>query len=187
MKHKFIVYLIPSLILFVFISIFWVIFGVKNIELLYLAIGLTLGMIIVDSDHFIFWFFLKPKKEESRLVKMAIKKKDIKSITKIVQKSHRVHHNLIFHHYFFQVILVLFSLFIITSTNNTIISALILGLNFHLIIDEIIDYRHDPKILQKWLFARESKQLPISFLKRYIAIFITFMLLFTFFIVRSKI
>jgi hypothetical protein len=187
MKHKFIIYIIPTTILFLVISIFWVIFGVKNIELLYLALGLIIGMSIIDSDHFIFWFFLKPKNEESKLVKLAIKNKNIKSITKIVQSSHRVHHNLVFHHYFFQVILVLFSLFILTSTQNTIISAIVIGLNLHLVIDEIIDYRHDPKVLQKWLFAREAKQLPISFLKRYITIFLVFILVFTFLLIRSKI
>lgn len=187
MKHKFTIYLIPTVIIFLIISIFWVIFNVTNIELLYLAIGLIIGMIIIDSDHFIFWFFLKPKNEESKLVKLAIKDKNIKSVAKIVQSSHRVHHNLVFHHYFFQVILVLFSLFILTSTQNTIISALILGLNLHLVIDEIIDYKYDPKTLQKWLFAREAKQLPVYFLNRYITIFVVFILLFTFLLIQSKI
>lgn len=144
-------------------------------------------MLAIDSDHLIFWFFVKPKTEESKLVKFAIKNKNIKSVTKIIQDSHKTHHNLIFHHYFFQVILVLFSLFIITSTKNTIVSAIILGLNLHLLVDEIIDYRQDPKVLQKWLFAREAKQLPIAFLKRYIIIFISFTLLFTFLLIRSKI
>ena len=142
-------------------------------------------MVLLSSS--IFWLFLKPKSEESKLVKLAIKNKNIKSVTKIVQSSHRVHHNLVFHHYFFQVILVLFSLFILTSTQNTIVSAMVLGLNLHLVIDEVIDYRYDPKTLQKWLFAREAKQLPLSFLKRYIIIFIVFIILFTFLLIRSKI
>lgn len=187
MKHKFASYLFPSAIIFLIISSFWVVFGVKNIELLYLAIGLLLGMVAIDSDHFIFWFFIKPRSEESKLIKFAIQKKDIKTITKIVQSSHTTHHNLVFHHYFFQVILVLFSLFILTSTKNTIISAIVLGLNLHLLVDEIIDYKQNPKVLQKWLFAREEKQLPIEFLKRYLIVFISFTLLFTFFLIQSKI
>jgi hypothetical protein len=186
-KRKLLNYLLPTTCLFIIISCFWVIYGVKTIQLIYLFLGLNIGIFLLDIDHFIFWFLTKPKTEESRLVRLAIENKKFKSVVKIVQTSHKTHHNLIFHHYFFQVILVIFSLFILTSTQNTFASALVLSLNLHLIIDEIIDYRSDPKNLQKWLFARESQQLPIVFLKKYIAIFIFFTLLFTFLLIQTKI
>lgn len=187
MKKKLLNYILPTNGLFIIISCFWVIFGAKNIHLIYLFLGLNLGIFILDIDHFIYWFLTKPNTEESRLVKMAVRDKKIKSVVKIVQTSHQTHHNLIFHHYFFQVILVLFSLFILTSTQNTFISALVLSLNLHLIIDEVIGYRANPKNLQKWLFAREPQQLPIVFLKKYIAVFIFFTLLFTFLLIQAKI
>lgn len=187
MKKKLLNYILPANGLFIIISCFWVIFGAKNIHLIYLFLGINLGIFILDIDHFIFWFFLKPNNEESRLVKLALQNKEFKSIIKITQKSHKTHYDLIFHHYFFQVILTLFSLFIFTSTQNTFVSALVLSLNLHLIIDEISVYRYNPKIVQKWLFAREPKQLPIAFLKRYIAVFIIFTSLFTFLLIQSKI
>lgn len=174
-------------ILFIVISSFWVISGVNNLQIFYLFLGLIIGIFLLDIDYLIFWFFIKPNNEESRLIKLAIENKEFKSVIKIIQNSHQTHYNLIFHHYFFQVILTLFSLFIFTSTKNTFASALTLGLNLHLIIDEIIGYRADPKTVQKWLFAREPKQLPIIFLKKYITVFISFTLLFTFILIRSKI
>lgn len=187
MKHKFLTYLLPAVGLFLIISLFWIIFGVKNIQLIYLLIGLFIGIFFLDIDHFIFWFFIKPNTEESRLVKLAITNKDFKSVAKIVQTSHKTHYNLIFHHYFFQVILVIFSLFILTSTKNTFISAFVLSLNLHLIIDEIVDFKSDPKNLQKWLFAREPKQLSVIFLKKYIIIFAIFSVLFTFLLIQGRI
>ena len=187
MKYKFLNYLIPATILFIIISLFWVIFGVKNLQIIYLFLGIIIGIFTLDVDYLIFWFFIKPNNEESRLIKLAFENKQFKSIIKIVQNSHQNHYNLIFHHYFFQVILTLFSLFIFTSTQNTFISAFVLSLNLHLIIDEITGYKFDPKIVQKWLFAREPKQLPIIFLKKYITVFIIFTLLFTFILIQSKI
>lgn len=187
MKHKFLNYLIPATTLFIIISLFWVISGVKNSQIIYLFLGIIIGIFTLDIDYLIFWFFIKPNNEESRLIKLAIENKQFKSVIKIIQHSHQNHHNLIFHHYFFQVILTLFSLFIFTSTTNTFASALTLGLNLHLIIDEIIGYKIDPKTVQKWLFAREPKQLPIVFLKKYITVFVVFNILFTYILIRSKI
>ena len=187
MNHKLFNYLIPSTILFIIISCFWVFSGVNNIQIFYLFLGLTIGIFFLDIDHLIYWILIKPNNEESRIVRLAIANKEYKSVIKIIQNSHKTHYNLIFHHYFFQVILTLFSLFIFTSTQNIFISAFVLSLNLHLIIDEIVGYKFDPKILQKWLFAREPKQLPVIYLKKYIAIFIIFIILFTLLLIQSKI
>jgi len=186
-KYKFLKYLLPATILFIIISSFWVVFGVNNLQIFYLLLGLFIGIFFLDIDHLIYWILIKPNNEESRIVRLAINNKEYKSVIKIIQNSHQTHYNLIFHHYFFQVILTLFSLFIFTSTKNTFISAFVLSLNLHLIIDEIIGYKFDPRIVQKWLFAREPKQLPIIFLKKYITVFIIFTLLFTFILIQSKI
>jgi len=186
-KHEFRYHLFGSIILFVIISIFLVIFNVSSLRLLSLALCLFLGSFFLDIDHLIFWFFLKPNLEESRLARLAIQKKDFQAVYRLLKASHRTHQNLIFHHYFFQVILVLFTVFILTSTNNFIIASFLVALNLHLIIDEVIDYIYDPKILQKWLFAREANQLPIKFLNRYIFIFVIFFIIFLFLLIRSQI
>jgi hypothetical protein len=185
-KHQFRYHLLASVVLFTLIGIFLIISRVNNIELLLVFLGIFSGTFILDSDHLIYWFFLKPNTEESRLVKLALKNHDFISIIKLINIGRLKHHNLIFHHYFFQIVLVLFSFFIFTSTNSIFVSSLVLSLNFHLIIDEVIDYLRDPKILQKWLFAREPNQLPIKFLGRYLTIFCLIFLFFLFLFIKMN-
>jgi hypothetical protein len=175
-----------SLVLFFLVAIFLVIIKSPNSQLLALFIGIFFGSIILDIDYLIFWYFLKPNIEESRLAKTTIKNFDIKSLFKLINASHSTHHNLIFHHYFFQSILVLFTFFIFTSTDNLFILSLIVSLNLHLLVDEYMDYFNNPKILQKWLFAREETQLPTKFLNRYLAFFSLFIIIFIFLLFYSQ-
>lgn len=186
MKHEFRYHFLASSVVFVITAIFLVIFKIETIQLLYLFLGIFFGSFILDIDHFIFWFFLKPNLEESRLARAAIKNHDIKSVYNLLKASHQTHYNLIFHHYFFQAILVLFSFFIFTLTNNLFITSLMVSLNLHLLIDEIIDYFYAPKTLQKWLFARESSQLPIKFLGRYISVFSFFLGIFIILLITTQ-
>ena len=187
MKHDFRYHLLASSVIFIFAAIFLVIFKVNTLKLFYLFLGFFIGSFILDIDHFLFWFFLKPNLEESRLARITIKNGDFVAIYRLLKASHQTHYNLIFHHYFFQIILVLFSFFIFTSTNNIFVSSLVLSLNLHLIIDELIDYLKDPKILQKWLFAREINQLPIKFLGRYLTTFIIIFCFFLFLFIKINI
>lgn len=186
MKHDFRHHLLASAALFIFIAIFLVIFKSENIEIFYVFLGVLFGSFVLDIDHFIFWYFLKPNLEESRLAKAAINHRDFKAVYRLLKTSHQTHYNLVFHHYFFQSILVIFSLFIFTSTNNLFVSSLIISLNLHLLVDEFIDYQKDPKMLQKWLFSRESTQLPIKFLGRYLAIFSLIFVFFIFLLINSQ-
>jgi len=149
-----------------------------NIEILAIFLGIFFGSIILDADHLIFWYFLKPNLEESRIARTTIKNYDLKSLLKLIDASHQTHHNLIFHHYFFQSILVLFTFFIFTSTTNLFVISLVVSLNLHLLVDEYLDFFINPKILQKWLFARETTQLPTKFLNRYLIFFSSFLVVF---------
>jgi len=184
--HKFRYQLLASLTVFIISSIALVILRVGNTQILSVFLGLIIGSFILDIDHFIFWFFIKPNLEESRLARVALSHYDFKSVYRLLKTSHHHHQNLVFHHYFFQVILALFSFFVFTLTTNLFVLSLMIALNLHLLIDEIIDYFYNPKILQKWLFAREDIQLPIKFLNRYILIFILFFILFIILLINSQ-
>jgi len=133
--------------------------------------GLGLGSYILDIDHLIFWLFLQPNLEESRLAQLAWKKGDWRSLIKLLKITEHQHLSLIFHHYFFQVVLTIFSFFVFTSTSSIFIKAMLLAINFHLLIDEILSYKSNPKLLQQWLFARESKQFALASLKYYLYFF----------------
>lgn len=187
MKQELKNHLIPLLVIFVLISLFWVFQKVPSFEIIILFFGLALGSFFLDLDHFIYWLYLKPNLDESKLAQVYIKERNFKLLFKHLGTHHKNHSNLIFHHYFFQSILVFFSLFIFTSTTNTGVMAFLVALNVHLLVDEINDYYQDKVVLQNWLFAREAKQLPIRFLSRYIMIFILFLLIFIIILATSKI
>ena len=186
MKRDLLFHLLPTFVVFIIVSIFWVIFGVSNIEIIYLLIGLLLGTLFLDIDHIIYWFYRKPNTDESRIVKTTIENKDFKSVYKLIKAARSSHNNLIFHHYFFQIGLILISFFIFSSYSNTFILSFLLAINLHLLIDEIKDYFNNPKFLQDWLFAREEEQLPLKFLKNYLIIFTVFFFILLFLLVKSK-
>lgn len=187
MKQEFRQHLFPLLGIFIFISIFWLIEQVRIFDFVYLFFGLAWGAFLLELDHLIFWFYLKPNIEESRLAQTAVKNKDYKSLLEIYKQTRQSHTNLIFHHYFFQVVLVLISFFVFTSTSGIFTKAVVLALNVHLLIEEIIDYNQDKKRLQNWLFAREKKQLPIDYLKHYILFFLLTTCLFVYILTRTNI
>ncbi|MDD2225000.1 MAG: hypothetical protein PHP97_02460 [Candidatus Shapirobacteria bacterium] len=186
MKQNLLFDLLPTIIVFFIVSIFWVIFGVSNSEIIYLLIGLILGHIFLDLDHIIYWFYRKPNTEESRIIKNTFEKKDFKSFFKLIKAARTSHDNLIFHHYFFQVSINLISFFIFISSSNTFCLSFLLSINLHLLTDEIRDYLSNPKFLQNWLFAREEKQLSIESLKNYLIIFNILFFIFLFLLVKSK-
>ncbi len=177
---------LPLILIFVITSIFWYFQKVDFIEYFYLLIGFIAGSFFLDIDHLIYWLYINPNIEESRLAQIAFKKYDFNSLIKLLESTHQKHTNLIFHHYFFQVILALVSIFIFTSSNSILGMAFLLALNIHLIVDEIVDYQQNQDHLQNWLFARESKQLPVRYLSRYIGLFVTITLVFVLLLIRSK-
>lgn len=186
MKTEFRNHLLPLLAIFILISFFWLLSKVYFWNFIFLFLGLLFGSFFLDFDHIIYWLYLNPGTEESRLAKITIDKRDFFSLLKLLESTHQQHVNLIFHHYFFQIVMALFSLFIFTSSGNPFAMAFILALNIHLLVDEISDFRRDKKHLQNWLFARESKQLPLRYLSKYIAIFVFLTSIFTWLLLKSQ-
>ncbi len=171
MKSEFKPHIIPLFCIYFVTSLIWLFSKTNYLNYFYLLIGLALGSYLIDLDHLIYWLYLKPNLEESRLAQIAWKKGDWRSLIKLLKVTEHQHLSLIFHHYFFQVVLTIFSFFVFTSTSSIFIKSILLAVNIHLLIDEIYSYRNDPKKLQQWLFARESKQFAISSLKYYIWFF----------------
>lgn len=178
MKQELKLHLYPLGILFIITSVIWIFSGVKYYEFIFLLLGLVAGSFFLDLDHLVYWLYLKPNLEESRLAQIAFKKRDFLSLIKLLESTHKKHTSLIFHHFFFQAILVVVTVFIISSTNSTFTQSFVLALNVHLLVDEYEDFRHDPEHLQDWLFAREQKQLPQKYLRHYLAAFTLTTLIF---------
>lgn len=185
MKDELRRHLLPLLIIFVVTSIFWIIAKTPWYEFVYLFFGLVWGAFLLDIDHLIYWLYLNPNTEESRLAQIAFNKRDFVSLLKLLESTHKEHISLIFHHYFFQVVLAIISIFVFTSSSSIFMKSLILSLNIHLLVDEVEDYNLDKKHLQDWLFARESKQLSVDFLGKYIIFFVVLCFIFTLFLIKS--
>lgn len=186
MKQELKNHFLPLLIVFVLTSLIW--FFTKTIwyNFIFLFFGLLWGSFFLDTDHLIYWFYLQPNLDESRLAQTAWKKGDYRSLLKLLESTHNSHTNLIFHHYFFQIIITLISFFVFTSSSSIFAKAFLLAINFHLLVDQIKDFYKDPEHLKLWLFAREKKQLPTESLKYYLLTFVVINLLFTAFLISSR-
>lgn len=176
----------PLLAIFILTTVFWIFHKVAWYQFIFLYFGLYLGSIFLELDHLIYWFYLHPELEESRLAKAAWKKGDFKSLLKLLESTRHKHTSLIFHHYFFQIILIPISFFVFTSSSNIFIKAFTLALNLHLLTKVYFGYKEDPELLKSWLFAREKKQLPNSYIKYYLYIFLFFNLIFILLIILSR-
>lgn len=181
MKQELKNHLIPLGVIFIITLVVWIFHKVLWFNYIYLLFGLLWGAFILDLDHLIYWLYLNPNIEESRLAQIAFHKHDFVSLLKLLESTHKQHISMVFHHYFTQVVLSLISIFVFTSSISVFTKGFVLALNIHLLVDEIADFRSNPHHLQDWLFARESKQLPIEYLKYYLGIFIS--LNFIFFLV----
>lgn len=175
------------LIIFLVVSLAWTLAGVPIFHLLWLFLGLLIGFIFLNSDHFIYWFFLKPNLDESRQIQTLFREKKYSLILTSIKTAQQTHSNLIFHHFFFQFILAIVSFFVFSSSGSVFTMSFILALNLHLLSDEFHDLKYNPKHLQNWLFARESKQLPLKNLKHYLLLYSLLNLLFLALFIRSKI
>ena len=185
MKQELKHHLLPLTVIFIVTSLVWILNHVPYYQFIYLFFGLAWGSFALDLDHLIYWLYLKPAMPESCQARQHLQQKNIGSLLKLLEKTHKNHTSLIFHHYFFQITLALVSLFIITSSDSIFASSLVLALNLHLLVDEFHDYRHQPRHLQIWLFARESKQLPLKYLRHYLAVFTLFSLFFLIILITS--
>ncbi len=179
MKSDFKQHIIPLFAIYFITSFIWIFTKTHYLNYFYLLTGLALGSYLLDIDHLLYWLVLKPNLEESKLAQVAWKKGDFKSLIKLLKITEPYHFSLIFHHYFFQVILTIFSFFVFTSTSSIFVKSLLLAINIHLLVDEIASYKSNPKILQQWLFARETKQFAISSLKNYLYFFTIICLILT--------
>lgn len=170
-------------IIFIIISIAWLFRSVVWYEYVFAFLGFAIGAFFLDLDHLIYWFYINPNIEESRLAKIAFDKRDFQSLLKLLESTHYQHTNMVFHHYFAQIVIAIISIFIFTSSSSIFAKSFILAINLHLLVDEIKDFRSNPAHLQDWLFARESKQLSISSLKYYLYIFSFLVLIFAFLLI----
>lgn len=181
------VHLLPLLGIFLFTSLIWALNHVPFYQFLFLFLGLLSGSFLLDTDHLIYWFLINPRSPDGQLAAAAAQKNDFRAIIKLFETTHQKHTSLVFHHFFFQIVLTLTSLFVFTTSASTFILGLMLALNLHLLTDEIADFYQNKTHLQRWLFAHETKQLPLHLLGYYLTIFSLISVFFFLVLVQSQI
>lgn len=178
-------FILPSIITFCIISVVWLFFKIPYYQYIFLFLGIGLGTFFLDIDHIVYWLYINPNTDESRLAKTALFKYDFNSIIKLISATQHQHTNLIFHHFFFQVVISLISFFVFSSSDNVFGNSFLFSINTHLLVHEIDDYKNHREHLQDWLFAREEKQLPVSYLDKYIGLFVVLNILFFILLIKS--
>ncbi len=169
-KKEIILHLETGVVLALLIEFFWLIQKQPLINFFLLWLALIIGSFVLDLDHFLYWFFLYPKKEDSLRAKKLWQEKNLSAILKLLGEEYKTHTSLIFHHFYCQLVLIILSIFIFTSTKSIFGRGLVLFLNLHLLVDQVNDFLTNPVHLKEWLFARMNFALPEKFLKYYLAL-----------------
>jgi hypothetical protein len=185
-KRELVKHLLPLLVLFLLISVVWTINNVAWYQYVLLFIGLGVGSFILDIDHLIYWYYLNPDLQESKVARLSIAKRDFGHTLKLLEFTHKSHTSLIFHHYLFQLVLVAVSIFIFTSSANPLGKGLVFAINYHLLVDQLDDFKSNPAHLQNWLFARSGRQLPQKYLKHYLIFFSIITIVFGLLLITSR-
>lgn len=164
-------HLMASLLIFVLVEIVWLLSGSFSfLSAIALFLGLFLGTFLLDLDHLVYWFFLKPDLPESKKAKEYWQKKDFKNLLSLLGENHKTHTSLVFHHFLFQALFLVVTFFVLTSTASVFGKGLVLAMSAHLLTDIYLDLKKNPTHLKNWLFARSpfaTITLPSSWLWGY--------------------
>lgn len=161
-------HLIPAVEILAFIVLIWLVKQFPFVFFIYLIVGFVIGSLVLELDHFIYWYFLDPKNQESIIAKNLIKQKKYKKIIKLIGDTAQFHTSLIFHHFIFQTILLIITFFVFTSTSSVLAKSIVFFTNTNLVIKQIYQLSSDKAHLQKWLFARLEKQISLQKIHYYV-------------------
>ncbi len=182
-------HLIVSLSIFVLVEFFWLVSADFSIfKAVFFLFGLIFGTFLIDIDHLVYWYFLKPDIPESVKAKRLISSRKYKEALSLLSQNHKTHTSLVFHHFIFQFVLLVVGFFVISSTTSVFGQGLVLAMSGHLLLDQYIDLKNNPVHLRTWLFSRtpfSKLPLPYSWLKGYFAFYCFSFLLLIFFFLNS--
>jgi len=171
-------HLIPSLEILAFISLLWLIQKAPISYFGQLFLGFIIGNTIIETDHLVYWYYLDPSNQESKIAKDLIKNKKIKKLVKMINDTAQFHTSLIFHHVIFQLVSLVITFFVFTSTSSIVGKSTVFFLNINLLIKQLFQLFQNPSGLQKQLFARLDKQLPKKQLAYYVYLLTSINLIF---------
>lgn len=137
MKKELITHFSFFIAFFIFISLFR---GWFKIEFLPFWVGGLLGTLIIDLDHLVYVYLLRPHELTSKRVSSLFGKRKIWRTFEVLAMTRSERKGLMFHTVHFQVLFIIFSFLIITSSGSILGRGLVIAALLHLLIDQVVDY-----------------------------------------------
>lgn len=122
---------------FIFITIFK---GWLSLEYIPFWAGGIIGTLLIDLDHLIYVYFLRPKDEISMKASELLSKRKVKETLRMLASTRYERSTLVFHTIYFQAIMLVFTLLVVTSTASILGRGIVLAASLHILIDQVIDY-----------------------------------------------
>ena len=102
-------------------------------------VGGVLGNFLVDIDHFIYIYFLRPHELTSRRVDYMLGQKNLSSSLNLLAETREERKDLIFHTILFQLIFIALTFWVVTSTGSLLGRGMVLAFSLHLLVDQAVD------------------------------------------------
>jgi hypothetical protein len=118
-------------------------------------VGGIVGNFLVDIDHLIYVYFLRPHELTSQRVNYMLGKRNLGSTLNLLAETREERKDLIFHTIFFQLIFLVLTFLVVTSTGSILGRGIVLAFSLHLLVDQAVDLMETGN-LNIWL-----KYLPI--------------------------
>lgn len=153
MKKELVIHFSFLFAFFIFVSVFRDWFSFRYLPF---WLGGILGTLIIDLDHLIYVYFLRPEAEVSQQASNLLQRREIIKTFELLSSTRYERGSLIFHTALFQLLFIVFTLLIVSSSGSILGMGLVLSAYLHLYIDQLIDYLDTGKI-DNWI-----KDLPIK-------------------------
>lgn len=164
-------YLLASVFLTIVTA--WIIQRTFFLAFIPLSLGLIVGSLVLDFDPLIS-AYIYHRPEIIDTIKNFFSTKKFLSIFDYLWQIDDIKKSTIFHNVIFQIGLFIVSIFTFTSTTAIFAKSILLGLNIHLLMDELNDFRQNPEILARWLFSSLDKPVKPEFIKYFLYFTILF-------------
>jgi hypothetical protein len=136
-----------------------------------LWLGALAGTFLLDIDHLIYWFYLRPERQDSKIARMLWEKRDFKGLLFLIARYHDTHTQLIFHTVLFQVILLVLTFYFFTAGDSYFGVGLVAAINIHLFKDEWEEYFKGHEVhLNNWLFWQIKARISLEAQKIYLIV-----------------
>ena len=146
---------------------------------IYWLIGGGVGYWLLTLDRLVDIYLVNPQTQLAHYIRYYIRKGKWRWALKTLKQRRHEQLQLTFRSVLFQVVWVGVALFTLTSTSSLLGKGVVMGLGFHLLLDEWEDYLSEPDFLRRWLFWQVKREVTYREQKIYLWVMVGLMAGFT--------